>query len=50
MFGDVGQGLCLLIGGALLYKFRKMRLAGIISWLWLLLYHIRRAVRQCVRI
>lgn len=31
MFGDVGQGLCLFIGGALLYKFKKMDLAGIIS-------------------
>ncbi len=31
MFGDVGQGLCLLIGGLLLYHFKKMSLAGIIS-------------------
>lgn len=31
MFGDVGQGALLLIGGALLYKFKKMDLAGIIS-------------------
>ncbi len=31
MFGDAGQGLLLLIGGFLLYHFRKMRLAGIIS-------------------
>lgn len=31
MFGDAGQGLCLLIGGALLYKFKKMDLAAIIS-------------------
>ena len=31
MFGDVGQGLCLLIGGFLLYRFKKVRLAGIIS-------------------
>ncbi|MFR7974406.1 MAG: V-type ATP synthase subunit I [Lacrimispora saccharolytica] len=31
MFGDVGQGLCLVIGGALLYKFRKITLAAIIS-------------------
>lgn len=31
MFGDVGQGLCLLIGGALLYKYRKITLAAIIS-------------------
>ena len=31
MFGDVGQGLCLFIGGGLLYKFKKINLAGIIS-------------------
>ena len=31
MFGDVGQGLVLVIGGALLYKFKKMNLAAIIS-------------------
>lgn len=31
MFGDVGQGLCLVIGGALLYIFKKMNLAAIIS-------------------
>lgn len=31
MFGDVGQGLCLLIGGALLYHFKKLDLAAIIS-------------------
>jgi len=31
MFGDVGQGLCLMIGGYLLYRFKKMSLAGIIS-------------------
>lgn len=31
MFGDVGQGLCLLVGGALLYHFKKMDLAAIIS-------------------
>lgn len=31
MFGDVGQGLCLLIGGALLFHFKKMDLAAIIS-------------------
>ena len=31
MFGDAGQGLCLLVGGFLLYRFRKIRLAGIIS-------------------
>lgn len=31
MFGDVGQGLCLLIGGGLLYKFKKLSLAAIIA-------------------
>lgn len=31
MFGDVGQGLVLLIGGLLLYKFKKIDLAGIIG-------------------
>lgn len=31
MFGDAGQGLCLLIGGFLLYKAKKMDLAAIIS-------------------
>lgn len=31
MFGDVGQGLCLLIGGALLYKIKHINLAAIIS-------------------
>ena len=31
MFGDVGQGLFLCIGGFLLYKIKKMNLAGIIS-------------------
>ena len=31
MFGDVGQGLVLLIGGFLLYKFKHIDLAGIIS-------------------
>ncbi|MDO5549654.1 MAG: V-type ATPase 116kDa subunit family protein, partial [Lachnospiraceae bacterium] len=31
MFGDVGQGLCLLMGGALLYRVKKMNLAAIIS-------------------
>lgn len=30
MFGDLGQGLCLLIGGFVLYKLRKMDLAAII--------------------
>lgn len=32
MYGDWGQGLCLLIGGFLLYHFRHVRLAGIISF------------------
>lgn len=31
MFGDVGQGACLLVGGLLLYRFKKLRLAGIVS-------------------
>lgn len=31
MFGDVGQGLSLVIGGGLLYKFKKINLAAIIS-------------------
>jgi V/A-type H+-transporting ATPase subunit I len=32
MFGDVGQGLCLAIGGFLLYRFKKIDLAGIIGF------------------
>lgn len=31
MFGDVGQGLCLMIGGFLLYRLKKINLAGIIA-------------------
>ncbi len=31
MFGDVGQGICLVIGGALLYKFKGMNLAAIVA-------------------
>ena len=31
MFGDVGQGLALVIGGFLLYRIKGVRLAGIIS-------------------
>lgn len=31
MFGDVGQGLCLVIGGFLLYKIKKMNIAAVIS-------------------
>lgn len=31
MFGDLGQGLCLMLGGALLYHFKKMDLAAIVS-------------------
>ncbi|MCI9492989.1 MAG: ATPase [Lachnospiraceae bacterium] len=31
MFGDVGQGACLALGGFLLYKMKKMRLAGIVA-------------------
>ena len=32
MFGDAGQGLCLLVGGFLLYHFKKIRLAAIIGY------------------
>lgn len=31
MFGDVGQGLLLVIGGALIYKIKKMDLAAVIA-------------------
>lgn len=31
MFGDAGQGLCLLIGGFLLYRAKKLNLVAIIS-------------------
>ncbi len=31
MFGDVGQGACLVIGGLLFYKFKKMALGGILA-------------------
>lgn len=31
MFGDVGQGACLMIGGYLLYRFKRVPLAAIIS-------------------
>lgn len=31
MFGDVGQGICLFLGGAFLYRTKKINLAGIIS-------------------
>jgi V/A-type H+-transporting ATPase subunit I len=31
MFGDVGQGVCLVIGGLLIYKLKKMNLAAIIA-------------------
>ncbi len=31
MFGDVGQGICLVIGGILLYRFKKLDLAAIIG-------------------
>ncbi len=30
MFGDLGQGLCLFLGGGILYKMKKMDLAGIV--------------------
>ena len=32
MFGDVGQGACLVIGGFLLYRLKHMDIAGIISF------------------
>lgn len=32
MFGDVGQGLVLAVGGFLLYRIKGMRLAGILSF------------------
>ena len=32
MFGDVGQGLFLVVGGFLLYKFKKMDLAAVVSF------------------
>lgn len=31
MFGDAGQGLCLFLGGGILYLWKKWNLAGIIS-------------------
>ncbi|MDD3278618.1 MAG: V-type ATPase 116kDa subunit family protein [Lachnospiraceae bacterium] len=31
MFGDVGQGLCIVIGGALLYHYKHMALAAIMG-------------------
>jgi len=31
MFGDFGQGLCLMVGGYLLYRFKKITLAAIIA-------------------
>ena len=30
MFGDLGQGLCLVIGGAILYKLKHLDIAGIV--------------------
>ena len=32
MFGDIGQGLVLLLGGLLLYRLTKMNLAGILAF------------------
>ena len=47
MFGDVGQGLCLFIGGGLLYKIKKMEssrnhsVAGIFFYiLWLYVWKL----------
>lgn len=31
MFGDAGQGICLVIGGAILYRYKKLALAAIVS-------------------
>ena len=31
MFGDIGQGLCLVVGGLLFYKIKHINLAGIVS-------------------
>ena len=31
MFGDVGQGACLILGGLFFYKFKKMALGGILA-------------------
>ena len=31
MFGDIGQGICLVIGGFLLYRVKKMNLAAIVA-------------------
>ena len=38
MFGDVGQGLCLFLGGAILYKWKKLNLAGNCICRWTVLY------------
>ncbi len=40
MFGDVGQGACLLVGGLLLYKFKHLRIAGIVgvAGIWSVLF------------
>ena len=45
MFGDAGQGLCFVIGGFLIYHFKKVPLAaimgtaGIFSVIWGLVYN-----------
>lgn len=31
MFGDIGQGACLILGGLFFYKFKKMALGGILA-------------------
>ena len=48
MFGDVGQGLCLAIGGGLLYKFKKIDLAGVIFACRYLFHLFRLYVRKCI--
>ena len=50
MFGDVGQGLLLFIGGFLLYKFKHITLAGIISCARCVLHNLRIYVRKYLRI
>ena len=49
MFGDVGQGLCLVIGGALLYHFKKNGTRSMLKQCRSLLYDLRYPVRQFLR-
>ena len=50
MFGDAGQGLVLLIGGFLLYKFKKNRSGSHHLLLRILLNDLRMPLRKCLRI